>query len=107
MALVMGALEQGPVGRPAVSVTHSCEQTGDLMRDPGMCLVLRNGELDCCYYRNDYVGLEQWSRNLVCGQYVQVANLHAQHQRFAKVWDNSLRCQGFAEAYEQQLTRHT
>ncbi|WP_396272884.1 DUF6908 domain-containing protein [Granulicella arctica] len=52
------------------------------------------------YYRNDYVGVEQWSRNIVRGHYVQLANLHAQHQRFAKVWDNNLRCQGFAEAYD-------
>jgi hypothetical protein len=26
------------------------------------------------------------------------------HERFAKVWDNNLRLQGFAEAFEQQQT---
>jgi hypothetical protein len=89
---------------PTVSVTHYGEQNGDLMRDPEMCFELRDGELDPYYYRSDYVGVEQWSRNTIRGQYVQLANLHAQHQRFAKVWDNNLRCQGFAEAYEQQLS---
>jgi hypothetical protein len=53
-------------------------------------------------YRNDYVGVEQWSRTIVRGQYVHLVSLHQQHERFAKVWDNNLRLQGFAEAFEQQ-----
>jgi hypothetical protein len=56
------------------------------------------------YYRNDYVGVEQWSRTIVSGQYVHLVSLHQQHERFAKVWDNNLRLQGFAEAFEQQQT---
>jgi hypothetical protein len=55
-------------------------------------------------YRNDYVGVEQWSRNIVDGNYVHLVSLHQQHARFAKVWDNNLRLQGFAEAFEQQQT---
>ena len=38
--------------------------------------------------------------NIVLGQYVQLSNLHARHQRFATVWVNNLRCQGFEEAYD-------
>jgi len=57
------------------------------------------------YYRNDYVGVEQWSRTIVSGKYVHLVSLHQQHERFAKVWDNNLRLQGFAEAFEQQQTR--
>ena len=53
-------------------------------------------------YRNDYVGVEQWSRNIVRDHYVYLVSLHQQHERFAKVWDNNLRLQGFAEAFEQQ-----
>ena len=34
--------------------------------------------------------------------YVCLLSLHQQHERFAKVWDNNLRLQGFAEAFEQQ-----
>ena len=100
MALTIEAIEEGPSGLPTVSVTHYGEQNGDLMRDSEMCFELRDGELDPYYYRSDYVGVEQWSRNLVRGQYVKLANLHSQHQRFAKVWDNNLRCQGFEEAFD-------
>ena len=100
MALTIEAIEEGPSGLPTVSVTHYGEQNGDLMRDPEICFEIRDGELDPYYYRSDYAGVEQWSRNLVSGQYVQLANLHAQHQRFAIVWDNNLRCQGFEEAFD-------
>ena len=106
MALVIEAIEEGPSRLPAVSITHYGEQNGDLMRDPEMCFELKDNELSAFYYRNDYAGVEQWSRNIVRGQYVQLANLHAQHQRSAKTWDNNLRFQGFAEAFEQQLTQH-
>ena len=106
MALVIEAIEEGPSRLPAVSITHYGEQNGDLMRDPEMCFELKDNELSAFYYRNDYVGVEQWSRNIVRGQYVQLANLHAQHQRFARTWDNNLRLQGFAEAFERhQPTR--
>jgi hypothetical protein len=56
------------------------------------------------YYRNDYVGVEQWSRTIVRDHYVYLTSLHQQHERFAKVWDNNLRLQGFAEAFERQQT---
>ena len=55
-------------------------------------------------YRNDYVGAEQWSRTIADGHYIYLVSLHQQHERFAKVWDNNLRLQGFAEAFEQQQT---
>ena len=43
------------------------------MRDPEMCFELRSSEephLDPFYFRNDYPGVEQWSRNLVRSHYV-------------------------------------
>jgi hypothetical protein len=55
-------------------------------------------------YRNDYVGVEQWSRNIVGTNYVHLVSLHEEQQRFATLWDNNLRLQGFAEAFEQQQT---
>jgi hypothetical protein len=54
------------------------------------------------YYRNDYAGVEQWSRNIVGTNYVHLVALHEEQQRFAKLWDNNLRSQGFAEAFEKQ-----
>lgn len=102
MDLVIEAIEEGPSGLPAVSITRYGEQNGDLMRDPEICFKLKDNELSAFYYRNDYVGVEQWSRNNIRGQYVFLALLHQQHQRFARTWDNNLRCQGFAEAYDPE-----
>jgi hypothetical protein len=108
MALVIEATdESGPSGLPAISVAHYGEQNGDLMRDPEMCFELGFADapyLNPFYYRSDYTGVEQWSRTIEHGQYLYLVSLHKQHERFAKVWDNNLRLQGFAEAFEQQQT---
>jgi len=108
MELVIEAMdESGPMGLPAISVCHYGEQNGDLMRDPEMCfeLGLAGGpHLSGFYYRNDYLGIEQWSRDVVDGNYVHRIGLHKQHESFAKTWDNNLRLQGFLEAFERQQT---
>ena len=68
MALVIEATdESGPCCLPAISVCHYGEQNGDLMRDPEMCFELGfiDGlHLSDFYYRNDYVGVGQWSRTM-------------------------------------------
>ncbi len=108
MALVIEATdESGPCGLPSISVCHYGEQNGDLMRDPEMCFELGlagGAHLSPFYYRNDYLGVEQWSRTIERDHYVYLANLHDQQERFAKQWDNNLRLQGFAEAFERQQT---
>ena len=108
MALVIEALdESGPMGLPALSVAHYGEQNDDLMRDPEMCFELgpgRGAHLSAFYYRNDYLGIEQWSREVVDGTYIHLIALHAQHESSAKTWDSNLRLQGFAEAFERQQT---
>ena len=110
MTLVIEATrELGPMGLPVLSVAHYGEQNGDLMRDPEMCFEIGSGDeslLDPFYFRNDYLGVEQWSRNLVRGQYVALTALYEQHKRFAIEWDNNLRLQGFLYAYKQQQTPH-
>jgi hypothetical protein len=110
MALVIEAPEVGPLGLPGISVAHYGEQNGDPMRDPEMCFELGKpiGSkliLDPYYYRNDYVGVEQWSRDIVDGHYVALLDLHRQHERFAAVWDNNLRLQGFEEAFTDAAIR--
>ncbi len=106
MELVIEAVDEtGPMGLPALSVAHYGEQNGDLMRDPEMCFELGfadGPELNPYYYRSDYVGVEQWSRNIVRDHYVHLVQLHEQHRRFARTWDNNLRLQGFAEAFDPQ-----
>jgi hypothetical protein len=96
-----------PSGLPAISVAHYGEQNGDLMRDPEMCFELGFAEaphLDPFYFRNDYLGIEEWSRTIERGHYVHLSGLHEQHKQFARQWDNNLRLQGFAEAFERQQT---
>ena len=106
MALVIEATdESGPCGLPVVSLAHYSEQNGDLMRDPEMCFELGfagSPHLNPFYYRNDYVGVEQWSRFITEDQYACHFKLHAEHQRFARLWDGNLRQQGFTEAFERQ-----
>ena len=103
MELVIEAGEEpGPTGLALISVAHYDEQNGDLMRDPEMFfqLATRNiPELIPFYYRHDYVGVEQWSRNIIRDYYVRVDVLHKQHERFAMTWDNDLRMHNFAEAF--------
>ena len=69
MALIIEATpEPGPFGFPAISVAHYGEQNGDLMRDhPEMCFELAKpigGTLFLDPWRNDYLGVEQWSRSI-------------------------------------------
>ena len=103
MELVIEATdESGPCGLPSLSVAHYGEQNGDLMRDPEMCFELGfagGTHLNSFYWRNDYAGIEQWSRFIREGSYCYHTQLHAQHERFAKTWDNNLRQKGFAEAF--------
>jgi hypothetical protein len=51
------------------------------------------------------MGIEQWSRDIVRGHYVALPDLHKQHERFAAVWDNNLRLQGFEEAFTDAAIR--
>ena len=56
-------------------------------------------------WRNDYVGVEQWSRFIRDDHYAFHSELHRQHEEFAKLWDKNLRLQGFADAFERQQQR--
>ena len=58
-------------------------------------------------WRNDDVGVEQWSRFITSTDYEFHRALFQEHMSFAEVWDRNLRSQGFAEAFEQQRqTQH-
>ena len=109
MALVIEATpEPGPQGLPAVSVAHYGEQNGDLMRDPEMCFELETVKvprLSAFYYRNDYTGMEQWSRFLRDGQYAVHTLLHREHEQCAALWDRNLNAQGFLEAFTDKSVR--
>jgi hypothetical protein len=109
MELVIEAMdESGPCGLPSISVAHYGEQNGDAMRDPEMCFELGfagGPHLNPFYWRNDYVGIEQWSRFIQEGNYCYHRQLHEQHEAFAKTWDRNLRSQGFAEVFTDKCIR--
>ena len=99
--VIEGMPESGPLGLPALSVTHYGEQNGDAMRDPEMCfeLGLAGGpHLIPYFWRNDYVAVEQVSRAIIRDHYVALLELQKQHEKFAETWDNNLRLQGYEEA---------
>jgi len=111
MALVIEAVpEPGPLGVPAISVAHYGEQNGDLMRDPEMCFEwakppLCAAVLSAYYFRNDYMGVEQFSRFRKGNDYVFVPELYEQHQKFAQMWDRNLRDQHFLGAFSDKSIR--
>lgn len=100
--VIEAADESGPLGLPALSVTHYSQQNGDPMRDPEMCFELGfagGPHLIPYYWRNDYVAVEQWSRNIIRDHYVALLELQKQHEKFAEAWDNNLRLQGYEAAF--------
>jgi hypothetical protein len=106
MALVIEDIQQrGPNGSPLISVAHYGEQNGDLMRDPEMVFEIeRNGEqikMMPTYWRNDYVGKEEFSAIEEDGRWLVVAALQRAHTEFAKMWDANLGAQGFVEAFRR------
>jgi hypothetical protein len=111
MALVIEAVpEPGPLNLPTISVAHYGEQNGDLMRDPEMCFELSKPPLSgfavsAYYYRNDYMGVEQFSRYRDGTNYVFVPDLCEEHDTFSRLWDKNIRDQGFLEAFTDQSIR--
>lgn len=99
--------ELGPDWHMAISVAHYGEQNSDLMRDPEMTfeVVEKDGvtELWPFYFRNDYVGVEQWSRyRNESGTLVCLPNRTRDMEMFAKMWDRNLSAQGFLEAFRRK-----
>jgi hypothetical protein len=98
----------GPDGHPSLSVAHYGEQNGDAMRDPEMLfeLIEISGQIRLVpyYFRNDYIGVEQYSRLHQDGVALVRPRLLHEHQRFARLWDRNLRAQGFVEAFRRTKT---
>lgn len=62
-------------------------------------------ELVAYYWRNDYMGVEQYSRYIDGANYVFVPALYEQHRKFAALWDKNLHAQGFLEVFTDQCIR--
>ena len=111
MRLVIEVLpELGPDGHTVVlSVAHYGEQNSDLMRDPELVfeVVEKDGvtELSPFYFRNDYAGVEQWSRyRNESGDLVSLPQRTRDMEVFGKIWDRNLSSQGFLEAFRRRST---
>lgn len=94
----------GPDGLPTISVAHYGTQNGDPMRDPEMLFELRREGsgivLDPYYWRNDYLGIEQYSSYRDDEQKLfTLAGLKRRHEQFARIWDRNLRAEGYYEAF--------
>ena len=96
----------GPNGHPTLSVAHNGEQNGDAMRDPEVLfeLVEISGQLrlEPYYFRNDYLGVEQYSRLNRDGVILVRPLLLREHQRFARLWDRNVRAQGFVDGFRRR-----
>ena len=100
----------GPNGMPTISVAHYGEQNGDLMRDPEMLFEMCREpgviELSAYYWRNDYLGIEQYSAHRDDQQKLfALPGLQRRHEQFAQLWDSNLRAQGYYEAFVRSRSR--
>jgi hypothetical protein len=80
------------------------------MRDPEMCFELAKPSLcgvslSSFYFRNDYLGVEEYSRYRDGENYAFVPDLHRQHEAFARQWDRNLCAQDFLEAFTDKSIR--
>jgi hypothetical protein len=74
------------------------------MRDPEMLFEMRRDGSEIVlvpyYWRNDYLGIEQYSSYRDDAQKLfTLSGLKQQHEAFARNWDRNLRSQGFYEAF--------
>lgn len=85
-----------------ISFCHYGEQNGDLMRDPEMNFLRINGEYYPSYFRNDYLGVEEFS--LTYDDNGKPEGVKPKMQRnqaiFTGQWALNLREQGFIKALQ-------
>jgi hypothetical protein len=103
MRLVIEHVGAGPRGGELVSVAHYGELNGDLMRDPEIVFEVVAGGWHPVSIQMDYTG--SYREAVFVGDdgrvYVRPA-LVRDVQAFARVWDRSLKHQGFVDAATTQ-----
>jgi hypothetical protein len=75
------------IGKNRLSICHYGELNGDLMRDPEMVFYKKNNDWFPIYFRNDWLGIEEFSCSEKQG--CLVANNEKQQQdqaEFANTW---------------------
>jgi hypothetical protein len=96
----------GPRGGELMSVAHYGEQNGDVMRDPEIVFEVAAGQWHPVSIQQDYVG--SYREAVFIGEdgrvYVRPAEVR-DIQAFARIWDRSLKHQGFVDAADAKATR--
>ena len=71
-----------------ISLAHYGEQNGDAMRDPEMIFAFHKESQQFIpyYYRNDYMGVEQYSMRWTDEGVLLNRRLQAEHTTFANQW---------------------
>ena len=71
-----------------ISLAHYGQQNGDAMRDPEMIIALHKESQQFVpyYYRNDYMGMEQYSVRWTEEGVLLNRRLQADHTTFANQW---------------------
>ncbi len=73
------------------SIAHYGKQNGDLMRDPEMVFHVDHGNAYPIYWRNDYVGIEQFSAVLKNDLWEVKPKQQADHAKFADSWMQNIK----------------
>lgn len=78
-----------------ISLAHYGEQNGDAMRDPEMIIALHKESQQFIpyYYRNDYMGVEQYSIKWTEKGVLPNSRLQADHITFADQWLRNIAAQ--------------
>lgn len=78
-----------------ISLAHYGEQNGDMMRDPEMLFALHKETRQFIpyYYRNDYMGVEQYSVKWTDEGILLNRRLQADHTTFANQWLRNIAAQ--------------
>jgi hypothetical protein len=61
--------------------------------------------LSSFYFRNDYLGIEQYSRYASEQDCIVLSDLYGEHEQFARMWDRNIHAQGFDEAFNDKSIR--
>jgi hypothetical protein len=68
----------------------------------------RQPEFRPFYFRNDYAGVEQWSRRRdEAGTLHCLPGLTQDFEQFATMWDRNLQAQGFLDAFRRRTCGQT
>ena len=78
-----------------ISLAHYGQQNGDAMRDPEMIFALHKESQQFVpyYYRNDYMGMEQYSARWTDKGVLLNRRLQADHTTFANQWLRNIAAQ--------------